>query len=131
VRLQGGYAGAALAEIRLAAAALGRRPAGRDDGVLRRRHADAVAASRTSCASSRASRLSSDWRLKAEVTVEANPDSVDPSSLAALRAGGVNRVSFGMQSVRRHVLAVLDRTHTPGRPEAAVAERGQRPRTST
>ncbi|MDT0443994.1 radical SAM family heme chaperone HemW [Streptomyces johnsoniae] len=58
----------------------------------------------------------------AEVTTEANPDSVGPESLAALRAAGFTRVSFGMQSARRHVLAVLERTHTPGRPEACVAE---------
>ena len=41
-------------------------------------------------------------------------------SLAALRAGGVTRISFGMQSVVPHVLATLDRTHTPGRALAAV-----------
>ncbi|MGK5533497.1 coproporphyrinogen-III oxidase family protein, partial [Streptomyces sp. URMC 129] len=58
----------------------------------------------------------------AEVTTEANPDSVDPASLAALREAGFNRISFGMQSARRHVLAVLERTHTPGRPEACVGE---------
>ncbi|WP_037732102.1 radical SAM family heme chaperone HemW [Streptomyces megasporus] len=58
----------------------------------------------------------------AEVTTEANPESVDPAYLAGLREAGFNRVSFGMQSARRHVLAVLDRTHTPGRPEACVAE---------
>ncbi|MEV7283922.1 radical SAM family heme chaperone HemW [Streptomyces sp. NPDC093252] len=58
----------------------------------------------------------------AEITTEANPESVDPAYLATLRAGGFNRVSFGMQSARRHVLKVLDRTHTPGRPEACVAE---------
>ena len=52
----------------------------------------------------------------AEVTTEANPESVDPAYLAALRAGGFNRVSFGMQSAKQHVLRVLDRTHTPGRP---------------
>jgi putative oxygen-independent coproporphyrinogen III oxidase len=51
----------------------------------------------------------------AEVTVEANPDSVTPDSLAALAAAGVTRVSFGMQSQVRHVLAVLDRTHDPKR----------------
>ncbi|MEU1051989.1 radical SAM family heme chaperone HemW [Streptomyces sp. NPDC005876] len=58
----------------------------------------------------------------AEVTTEANPESVDPGYLATLRAGGFNRISFGMQSARQHVLKVLDRTHTPGRPEACVAE---------
>ncbi|TDC70341.1 radical SAM family heme chaperone HemW [Streptomyces hainanensis] len=58
----------------------------------------------------------------AEVTTEANPDSVDPASLTALREAGFNRISFGMQSARRHVLAVLERTHTPGRPEACVTE---------
>jgi oxygen-independent coproporphyrinogen-3 oxidase len=58
----------------------------------------------------------------AEITVEANPDSIDRSGLAALREGGFNRVSFGIQSVRTHVLAVLDRTHTPGRAEQAVAD---------
>jgi oxygen-independent coproporphyrinogen-3 oxidase len=58
----------------------------------------------------------------AEVTVEANPDSVDPASLAALRAGGVTRISFGMQSARAHVLDALGRTHTPGRPAAAARE---------
>ncbi|MFR9724950.1 radical SAM family heme chaperone HemW [Streptomyces sp. MS19] len=58
----------------------------------------------------------------AEVTTEANPDSVDPASLAALREAGFTRVSFGMQSARPHVLAVLERTHTPGSPERRVAE---------
>jgi oxygen-independent coproporphyrinogen-3 oxidase len=58
----------------------------------------------------------------AEVTTEANPDSVDARSLAALREAGFTRVSFGMQSAVPHVLAALDRTHTPGRPEQAVAE---------
>ncbi|MFC0597482.1 radical SAM family heme chaperone HemW [Streptomyces palmae] len=58
----------------------------------------------------------------AEVTTEANPESVDPRYLAELREAGFNRVSFGMQSARQHVLRVLDRTHTPGRPEACVAE---------
>ncbi|HEX6887557.1 MAG TPA: radical SAM family heme chaperone HemW [Candidatus Nanopelagicales bacterium] len=56
----------------------------------------------------------------AEVTLEANPDSVDQGSLAALRDQGFTRISFGMQSAVPHVLAVLDRTHTPGRAEQAV-----------
>jgi putative oxygen-independent coproporphyrinogen III oxidase len=58
----------------------------------------------------------------AEVTTEANPESVSPASLAALREGGFTRISFGMQSVVPHVLATLDRQHTPGRAAAAVAE---------
>jgi putative oxygen-independent coproporphyrinogen III oxidase len=53
----------------------------------------------------------------AEVTIEANPETVDQRSLAELRAQGVTRVSFGMQSDVPHVLAVLDRQHQPGRPQ--------------
>jgi putative oxygen-independent coproporphyrinogen III oxidase len=58
----------------------------------------------------------------AEVTTEANPESVSPESLAVLRDGGFTRVSFGMQSVRPQVLATLDRRHTPGRAADVVAE---------
>ncbi|MGQ0630732.1 MAG: radical SAM family heme chaperone HemW [Sporichthyaceae bacterium] len=57
----------------------------------------------------------------AEVSTEANPDSVDQRSLAALREAGFTRISFGMQSARPHVLAALERTHTPGRATRAVA----------
>jgi oxygen-independent coproporphyrinogen-3 oxidase len=56
-----------------------------------------------------------------EVTTEANPDSVTPESLAALRDGGFTRLSFGMQSAVPSVLAVLDRTHDPERVPQAVA----------
>ncbi|MBO1768962.1 radical SAM family heme chaperone HemW [Agrococcus sp. TF02-05] len=51
----------------------------------------------------------------AEVSVEANPDSIDLAGLVQLRAGGVTRVSIGMQSTVPHVLAALDRTHDPER----------------
>jgi oxygen-independent coproporphyrinogen-3 oxidase len=51
----------------------------------------------------------------AEVTTEANPDSVTPESLRELAAGGFTRVSFGMQSAVPSVLATLDRTHDPRR----------------
>ena len=51
----------------------------------------------------------------AEVTTEANPDSVDEAGLAALAEGGFTRVSFGMQSAVPHVLKVLERTHEPSR----------------
>jgi putative oxygen-independent coproporphyrinogen III oxidase len=58
----------------------------------------------------------------AEVTTEANPESVTPAYFAKLRAAGFTRVSIGMQSAVPHVLDVLDRRHRPGRPEEAVAE---------
>jgi putative oxygen-independent coproporphyrinogen III oxidase len=58
----------------------------------------------------------------AEVTTEANPESVDAASLAALREAGFTRVSLGMQSAAPHVLATLDRTHTPGRAGEAARE---------
>jgi len=56
----------------------------------------------------------------AEVTVECNPDSVDPAKLAAYRAAGVNRLSFGVQSLRPHVLAALGRTHDTANVARAV-----------
>jgi putative oxygen-independent coproporphyrinogen III oxidase len=59
-------------------------------------------------------------RPDAEVTTEANPDSVDERSLAQLREAGFTRVSFGMQSAVPHVLATLDRTHDPDRVPQAV-----------
>jgi len=60
----------------------------------------------------------------AEVTVECNPDSVDATKLAAYRRGGVNRLSFGVQSMSTHVLAALGRTHDPGNVTTAVALAG-------
>lgn len=61
----------------------------------------------------------------AEVTIEANPDSVDAQALARLASAGVTRVSFGMQSAVPSVLAVLDRTHDPARvPEVVAAAKG-------
>ncbi|MBE0009787.1 MULTISPECIES: radical SAM family heme chaperone HemW [unclassified Arthrobacter] len=62
------------------------------------------------------------WGLApgAEVTTEANPDSVTPESLAVLAEAGFTRVSFGMQSAVPHVLEVLDRTHSPERVPLAV-----------
>jgi oxygen-independent coproporphyrinogen-3 oxidase len=51
----------------------------------------------------------------AEVTTEANPDSVDEAALRALAGAGFTRVSFGVQSAVPHVLATLERTHDPAR----------------
>ncbi len=58
----------------------------------------------------------------AEVTTEANPETVDPARLRRLRQAGFTRVSLGMQSAAAHVLAVLERRHTPGRATAAAVE---------
>ena len=62
-------------------------------------------------------RIEVEWGLapNAEITTEANPDSVDRAYLEALAEAGFTRVSFGMQSAVPHVLATLDRTHTPER----------------
>jgi oxygen-independent coproporphyrinogen-3 oxidase len=56
----------------------------------------------------------------AEVTVEANPDTVTPAVAAELAASGVTRMSIGMQSAVPHVLAALDRTHNPDNVASAV-----------
>jgi putative oxygen-independent coproporphyrinogen III oxidase len=58
----------------------------------------------------------------AEVTTEANPESTSPEFFDGLRAAGFTRVSLGMQSAAPHVLAALDRRHTPGRPVEAARE---------
>jgi putative oxygen-independent coproporphyrinogen III oxidase len=58
----------------------------------------------------------------AEVTTESNPESIDEAGMHRLVEHGFTRISFGMQSVSPHVLAVLDRVHTPGRPQQAIAE---------
>lgn len=57
---------------------------------------------------------------RAEVTIEANPDSVDAARLAAWRAAGVNRISIGVQSFDARVLHKLGRRHGPEQAERAV-----------
>lgn len=56
----------------------------------------------------------------AEITTEANPDTVDADYVKELADGGFNRISFGMQSAVPHVLETLDRTHTPANVAAGV-----------
>jgi len=56
-----------------------------------------------------------------EITLEANPDSVTAEKLAQYLKVGFNRISFGMQSAKPHVLAVLDRTHNPANVEKAIS----------
>lgn len=57
----------------------------------------------------------------AEVTVEANPDTMSARVADELAAAGVTRLSIGMQSAVPHVLAALDRTHDPANVSTAVA----------
>jgi len=57
-----------------------------------------------------------------EVTTEANPDSVTHKDLEILRAGGFTRISFGHQSSSAKVLALLERTHTPGKTWQAITD---------
>ena len=66
------------------------------------------------------------WGLAdgAEVTTEANPESVTPEYLRRLRGAGFTRISLGMQSAAPSVLRILDRKHTAGRaPQAALEAR--------
>jgi len=58
---------------------------------------------------------------EAEVTVECNPDTVTAALVATYRSAGVNRLSFGVQSMVPHVLAALGRTHDPANVRHAVA----------
>jgi len=57
----------------------------------------------------------------AEVTTEANPDTVDERYLETLSKAGFTRVSIGMQSAVTSVLKTLDRTHNPENVAKAVA----------
>ncbi|MDG4667585.1 radical SAM family heme chaperone HemW [Mycobacterium sp. 236(2023)] len=58
----------------------------------------------------------------AEITTESNPESTSARFFAGLRSAGFTRISLGMQSTAPHVLAALDRVHTPDRALAAARE---------
>jgi len=55
-----------------------------------------------------------------EISLEANPDSITAEKLSRYLEVGFNRISFGMQSAKPHVLATLDRTHNPANVKKAV-----------
>ena len=57
----------------------------------------------------------------AEITIECNPDTVTRELVDTYRSGGVNRLSFGVQSTSAHVLAALGRTHDRANVERSVA----------
>ncbi|HUW12023.1 MAG TPA: radical SAM protein, partial [Anaerolineae bacterium] len=57
----------------------------------------------------------------AEVTIEANPGTVDEPKMAALLAAGVNRFSLGVQSFSDETLRTLGRIHTAAEAQEAIA----------
>jgi putative oxygen-independent coproporphyrinogen III oxidase len=117
----GGYVGAVLAEVELAARVLG-AALPRVDTVFFGGGTPTLLAADDMVRILR--RIDDRFGLRpdAEVTTEANPESVDPAKLQALRDAGFTRLSLGMQSAVPRVLATLDRVHSPGRPQQAVAE---------
>ena len=70
----------------------------------------------------RACRETFDVSAAAEITMEANPETVTEVRLAAFREAGINRLSFGVQSFRDEELRRLSRIHDSGRARCAVAE---------
>lgn len=116
---QSEFVSAALLELRQARLALGARPVGTvfvGGGTPTLLGADELLRLLSGVAET------FELTVDAEVTTEANPESVDPAMLRALRQGGCTRVSLGMQSAAPHVLRALDRAHTPGRAVAAAVE---------
>jgi oxygen-independent coproporphyrinogen-3 oxidase len=63
-----------------------------------------------------------DLAADAEITLETNPETVDPARLGAFRKAGVNRLSFGVQSFHDEELRRLGRIHSADRARAAVRE---------
>ena len=66
-------------------------------------------------------RVRRDYTLQAaaEITLEANPESVDPDRMRGYRAAGVNRISMGVQSLQAEELQFLDRLHSADRAREA------------
>ncbi|MGC0142317.1 radical SAM family heme chaperone HemW [Pseudactinotalea sp. Z1732] len=120
---QDAYAGTAIAEIDLARAAMdaARIPAREVRTVFFGGGTPTLLPAADLVAMLQAVRQAWSLAPDAEITTEANPDSVTPQALAELAGAGFTRVSFGMQSAVPHVLATLDRTHDPARVPEAVA----------
>jgi oxygen-independent coproporphyrinogen-3 oxidase len=114
------YAKAAIAEIRLARKVIGDRDVAVDT-VFFGGGTPTLLPPEDLVAVLRAIRDEFGLAADAEITTESNPDSVTATDLAALRDGGLTRVSFGMQSAVTSVLQVLDRTHDPRRVPQVVA----------
>src|SRR3954452_13865817 len=116
---QDGYLDAVLAELKLAAGQIGGRPVdtgffgGGTPPLLPPRDLARILDG-----------IDGTWGLaaNAEVTTEANPESVDPGSLRELHAAGFTRISLGMQPAAPGVLPTLDRRHPAGRAPLAATE---------
>ena len=67
-------------------------------------------------------RIGRNWRVDpdVEITLEANPSSVEAENFAALRQAGVNRLSLGIQALREEPLRFLGRAHDLGEGLAAI-----------
>ncbi len=66
-----------------------------------------------------ACRGSFDLAADAEITLEANPETVSPGTLRAFREAGINRLSYGVQSFRDEELNRLSRLHSASRADEA------------
>ena len=114
--------GALRRSLRARARALRRADAGphRHQHLPRRRHAVADGAARRSARSSMRSRELWPVAPDAEITLEANPDSVEAERFRGYRAAGVNRVSLGVQSLDDAALKALGRLHDAAEARRAV-----------
>jgi oxygen-independent coproporphyrinogen-3 oxidase len=62
------------------------------------------------------------WDTHTEITLEANPDDLDPEKLKSLRAAGINRLSIGIQSFFEEDLRFMNRSHTAAQSERVIAD---------
>lgn len=62
------------------------------------------------------------WDIHTEITLEANPDDLDPEKLKSLRATGINRLSIGIQSFFEEDLRFMNRSHTAAQSERVIAD---------
>lgn len=62
------------------------------------------------------------WDTHTEITLEANPDDLDPEKLKSLRTAGINRLSIGIQSFFEEDLRFMNRSHTAAQSENIISE---------
>jgi oxygen-independent coproporphyrinogen-3 oxidase len=106
---QGRYRDAILAELRFEAARLGKRPLG---SIFFGGGTPSLMEPETAAAVIAAARAAFPSAHEPEITLEANPTSVELGRLEAFRAAGVNRVSLGIQALDDTALAFLGRRHS-------------------